>query len=353
MGGAVWKPTWLLRDEFITAQDAPLTDPRTCEPGPGQLDIADANNLLSVTSGTLKLIGDGAQTGKADENAGYTRATGLAFATKVSQVGANAVIGWSNAKADYSKTHGVTPNCGIMTTDGSFSANSNNFSTPDIVMVLRSTGCYTLAKEGGIWYTVWVHTNSTISTMYAGANNGNIGFLALDYMRVSQLPAPWTDDFCLATQRLAGARANGDTFTHTADCILDFVVATLPSDAIDFRFRVQDATNYWQLTINSAGNMELNEVVSGSATSRGTSAGTIANGDNVRILARGQNIRVYEGGAGLPVNLRITHATAANFATATAGVLTSEGTDGAITDIISWMGAPTNVTELEKIINPT
>jgi hypothetical protein len=156
----------------------------------------------------------------------------------------------------------------------------------------------------------------------------------MQFVRVAQLTAPWNaSDYGLATQQLAGARAPGDTFTHEANCLIEFTVATLPGAGtqIELRFRVQDATNYWQVTVDSTGALDLDEVVAGVVTQRGTAAGVIANGDRIVITAVGQTIKVYEANT-----LRITYATAANFATETDGELETEGTGGAVTDIVSW-----------------
>src|SRR5690606_5532771 len=97
-----------------------------------------------------------------------------------------------------------------------------------------------------------------------------------DWLCAVNLRAPWNTDYGIATQRLAGARSAGDTFTHEADCLLEFTVTTLPSaDQIEMRFRAQDASNYWQVTVDSSGNLDLDEVVGGVVTQRGTAAGVI------------------------------------------------------------------------------
>src|SRR5690348_15144558 len=41
---------YLLRDDLITPASAPLTSPRTCEPGPGTLTILDTGNAWSINS---------------------------------------------------------------------------------------------------------------------------------------------------------------------------------------------------------------------------------------------------------------------------------------------------------------
>jgi hypothetical protein len=50
-------PTWLLRDEFTTDDAAPITSPRTCEPGPGLLVVVDTEDKLSLSGGSLVCTG--------------------------------------------------------------------------------------------------------------------------------------------------------------------------------------------------------------------------------------------------------------------------------------------------------
>ena len=152
------------------------------------------------------------------------------------------------------------------------------------------------------------------------------------FIRLSLLGPPWDTDYGIATDRLAGARTAGDTFEHEADCLIEAEIDTIPSsDQIELRFRIQDANNYWRVTIDSSGNIDLDEVVSGSPTQRGTSAGVISNSDRIVIIADDETIKVYEAN-----NLRITYTSAANFKTATSGELETEGTGGAVSDIVSW-----------------
>ena len=45
---------YLLFDDFLTADPAPLVTPRTCEPGPGQMIVNDPSGVLSISSGSLR-----------------------------------------------------------------------------------------------------------------------------------------------------------------------------------------------------------------------------------------------------------------------------------------------------------
>src|SRR5690554_5370131 len=44
---------WLLRDEFLTDEAAPLASPRTAEPGPGTLTLVQNDGQMSISDGKL------------------------------------------------------------------------------------------------------------------------------------------------------------------------------------------------------------------------------------------------------------------------------------------------------------
>ena len=127
------------------------------------------------------------------------------------------------------------------------------------------------------------------------------------------------------------APAANDTFTHTADFFLEFVVATRPSSGnIDVLFRIQDASNYWILRITSAGAIQLIEVVATSPTTRASGAG-IVTGNRIICYAIDDDIVVNGGGVG-DIGI-FTYASATNFKTETAAELDDTGTGGAVTNL--------------------
>ena len=57
-GGKSWiEKNALLYDTFKTADAAPITSPRTCEPGPGTLVITDTGNNAAIVDGEFKVTG--------------------------------------------------------------------------------------------------------------------------------------------------------------------------------------------------------------------------------------------------------------------------------------------------------
>src|SRR3989338_7421083 len=74
---------FLLQDEFTTTASAPLTSPRTAEPGPGTLTITDTTNKLSILNSkavfNLNTFGDPALW----STTSFTRTAGRASISKV------------------------------------------------------------------------------------------------------------------------------------------------------------------------------------------------------------------------------------------------------------------------------
>ena len=332
--------TFLLRDDFTTAASAPLTSPRTCEPGPGTLTITDTNNKLSVASGKLTFATGGV--GAGDPGIwGSVLLVRLAGRTVMASVvcSSSAIeVGWdSNQNVSVTDcfrvaTSGTTLRDGGAVIDGGLTI--SGVTSYLVAVVQRGAGFFAFIK-GGIytnWTLIWVSisTSTSVYPAISGTFTAVIG--TVDNFRVLDLPAPFNDSYGIATQRLAGARSGGDTFTHTANCVLEYTQTTLPSASnSDFRFRRQDATNYWQVTIDSTGAFTLNEVVAGTPTQRATAAGVVSSGHRIVIVADSTTIRGYSNNV-----LRWTYSSASNFATATAGELTALGTTGAVSEVISW-----------------
>lgn len=158
----------------------------------------------------------------------------------------------------------------------------------------------------------------------------------VDYFRVAQLGGPWLDDYGIATQRLAGARSANDTFVHEANAQwVEFILTTLPSaGSITIDIRRQDANNKWQLEVTSAGAFNLNEVVAGTPTTRATIASNQA-ADRMMCVFDGARARIMRSRAGA-ISSSTMYTSVSTFTTETEGEVISLGTDGAISDLITW-----------------
>jgi hypothetical protein len=328
----------LLRDEFTTDEAAPLASPRTCEPGPGTLTAVQTDGQFSIAGGKLEYPVQATPTwgDLSIYGAALARSAGLAVIADYAHVGGNEMrFGWSAATTGGPNDVHVASGSGgvIYPVPYTVSFAVALGARYAVANILRGVGGL-FAIKGGIytdWNLLWVNAAAAGNPLYPIIANHSAQ-ATHNYMKVVRLPAPFDSDFGLATTRLAGARAAGDTATHTADCLIEYICTTRPSaGAIDMRFRQQDADNYWQVTIDSTGAITLNEVVAGVATQRGTAAGVVANGHRVVIIANGQTIRGYSNNV-----LRWTYASAANFATQTTAKLEGLGTAGAVSDIVTW-----------------
>lgn len=192
-------------------------------------------------------------------------------------------------------------------------------------------GCFFLIQGGSQWASwtlLWASVAGTANIVPAISGKD---VAQIDDFKHVDFGGAWADDYGIATVRLAGARAAGDTLTHTANCLLEFTVTTLPaSGSIQVAFRRQDASNEWYVDISSTGAIVLDEYVAGSATSRGSGTG-VANGSRITAIADGTSIRLLSD-----TTSKVLYASASNFATATAAQVLSLGTGGAVADLIAW-----------------
>ena len=343
-GGGI---TYLLRDEFTTDEAAPLTSPRAAEPGPGELTIVDVENKFSISSGKLNGLTQSTPSfSDMNVEVTVTRQIGRAFFATVNVVAGSSqgpVVGYEDVSLSgdpYNMPIGIYFNQSsqkFRLLVGAQIAQQLDYTYNtdyQVAFVPQTTGGLILMKGGTEypeWTLLYMSDNSNAATIYARLSNYAATF-ATSAWKITDLSAPFDTDYGIATDRLSGARSAGDTFTHEADCIIEYTATTVPSaNNADVHFRIQDASNYWQVRITSAGNLELNEIVAGTPTTRGSAAAVIANGDRIVIVAEGTTITVYEANT-----FRITYTSASNFQTETAGELDALGTGGSVSDIVTW-----------------
>jgi hypothetical protein len=343
---------YLVRAAFAVDRAAPL--PADYRATAGRLTILDTESKLSISGGRLQVaggratpvLGDPGLKQVAPTNVGFGRVPGRAFLHKSNRTtsGGTWRTGWSISAVATSPTTGVLHNAdqtmniivngsAAVATGQSMALNTEY----DLAYVLRATGCFILINGGAFsaWTLLWVTNVETQGAVWGHlANNNSVGTWG-DYRIVSQLGAPLNSDYGIATQRLVTPAAS-TAFTHTADAHIEATVTTLPSaGTIDLRFRQQDASNYWQVTISSTGALTLNEVVAGTPTQRATAAAAVANGNRVYLVLNGSSIKAWSNNV-----LKWTYASASGFATATGGLLNSLGTGGVVAEAISWPMLP-------------
>ena len=334
-GGAI---TFLLRDDFPVDEAAPIASPRVCDPGPGQLTITDTGNLLSIGAGVLETgIGAVSFSDPYLVSAPITRSNG--------------VLGYFKWRRDSVVTSQIrfglsTSNSNILASGHIVNLDDDNYmhspdnlilfqySAPAIyesAIILRSTGCFNLVKGVTFaeWTIVWVTDDTAITPLYLVANNyENSG--EFDTARVAELSSPWSVDDGVATDKIASPDVS-DLYTHEADCLIEFTVDTLATMGQEqFHFRAVDGGNYWQVALNFNNSIALHEVVDSSPTIRGSANSAVHDGSRIVILCDDEAITIFSD---VP---EFVYSNAANFKTETAGKLSRLGTDGVVSDLITW-----------------
>lgn len=335
--------TYLLLDRFTTNASAPLSSPRTCEPGPGTLTIADTGNRLSISGS--KLIFTGSTSGGTDPRLtgpSQARLAGRAIISTLNCVLTGEILfGWATdalgtnlSYRQYLRSSGTAGLVDVWESGLVGQATGTLAASTDtrFACIMRSTGMfYVLGNK-----LQWVGVSGSgalypVMTYWFGIT-GQI----LDDFRVIDLSAvnsAWATDYGIATTRLAGARSAGDTFTHTANCLIEWTTTTLDGSASHIiGFRRQDATNYWWVQVNSSGAFNLWEQIAGVNNLRGsTGGGTVTNGHRIVMVLDGTTIKGYSNNV-----LRWTYSSASNFALSTAGVVIQLGAAGVLSDLVAW-----------------
>lgn len=138
------------------------------------------------------------------------------------------------------------------------------------------------------------------------------------------------------TKTSVGTSAGSTATAPSADFVTYISLTTLQTGGtFEYRFRIQDANNYWRVTVNTSGDIDLSEVVTGTPTSRASSLAVVADGETIVIQAYGTTINVWADAN------RDTYTSATNFQTATGVELESLGTDGVVAAVDLYEYYPT------------
>lgn len=335
-GGGGGGLTFLLRDDFLTDEAAPLASPRTAEPGPGMLTITDTGNKLSISSGALQMLGNANGNPGFWSSTAYARRAGLAHFVKWSAATISQfyVACWDTNQAAAPVNGFSMHGTDLRIWDGGSSlvvgaiASSIDYT---VATILRATGYFNMVKGGAFsqWTLVWVNAASSDASLYA-ANTQNSASLqaTLDTFRVCDLPAPFDTDYGLATQRIASPVAN-DTIASEANAVIEDTWTAVTGETFELSVRRTDDNNRWILRGDQGGStVKLIEVNAGSETERASAAQTWTNTTSYRVVVvqDGNTIRGYVANV-----LKWTYSSASFNNTAT-GIKTNK----AGSNLISW-----------------
>jgi hypothetical protein len=344
---------YLLRENFLENDAAPITSPLPATPGPGQTVWNNAA-LWEVVNGVAQTTASSAGTLPIMSVAGgYPRAAGMAFSASVAQnpqgPGPNEtvspIMGWGNSTT--AVTTPVVSGLFFQTVSGLFTATELGHATGttptidvpvvstyyDFCFVLRNTGSFSIIGNK----IAFIHKQDTTTPMYPviGQIGANRHTPQIKNVRVGRLGGSWLSDTGIATSILSGARNVGDTFIHEPNSLwVEFVLTTIPSAGnVEIDIRRQDANNKWMLQVTSAGAYNLVEVVSGTPTIR--LATTATTGDRLICIMDGANAKLLRWrSAGSSATT--TYTSVSTFTTQTQGELISLGTGGAVSDIEAY-----------------
>jgi len=342
--------SYLLRDDFTDTAAAPIGATRAATPGPGTLNITDtAGTRVSVASGVLSLVGNGGW-----NQAGFwytpaiTRGAGVTVRMKIAS-GAGAGAGEIMLTSSQDANFLGYSNLGVETeSSGSFRARRTSGATsPPINIlsrlvgawynVLRVNGRYILHDDGANVDLLWWDDWSSTATLYLGATHLSSGF----QINFDDVAVPETALFDIGSLAIASDsfnRANGSlgntdgagheegnggsgaawtaqsgtwgitsnkaqasalgsgiavaTATSSTEDVLIECDLVRSGGVVGIVARWEDSNNYLR-AYHDGTNAVLQEVVSGTATTRITAAATYAANASIRLHLRGQRAMLY------------------------------------------------------------
>lgn len=313
---------YLFRDQFTTDDAAPITSPRTCEPGPGTWTVVDTENKISTASGALTFAGGKAAAVYGNpamySTATIARASGMALIGTLDALGASEVaeFGW-----DSNQTTGIQEGVRSVSTS-SINVQSAAFKAANLAISYPATIYVIQRAPAGSWIAWstateaaklrWVNSTDTTADMYVAINSNNAAYTA-DNVRVVRLPAFASD--ALVYTAYTASPANPATSTMTADAVVEVTWTAGAGETFELSVRRTDDNNRWIHRCDQAGStMKIMEVAGGIETERASSSQTWTAGTAYRIvvIADGQVLRQWAGST-----LRNTYSSAATNETAT------------------------------------
>ena len=386
---------YLLRDEFTTAESAPLSTPRTSEPGPGTLTMTENSGAaLDIVSGELVTTGPTlADWGKCafDIGTAVVRTAGRMLLTELKMAGGIGIL--SVGFNDLGSLEAGSANCPAVFY---WASNTTKIHGGDIVdqvqvgdwtadtfyklaLIQRATGWHWMAKGGTefpSWTLLWSQATGTTTNLYPQLvqHAGTPRVATVKYFNVPEpawVPVPLASDSfnranssTLGSTDGAGAEESGgsglvwtdivgnceivsNAFTtngpgndsSTVDTGEADVIIQFDSDDRNVSIVIRGngaADDYWYCNIDSGGNTSIVEVLSGTPTTRASATPGIASGA-VKLLAVAddEDITFYVDGGD-----RLTYGSAAAYKTATSHGIRLGSSVPNIDNFVVWPRKP-------------
>lgn len=309
LAGLIVPVTYLLRDQFPGSASAPLTSPRTSDPGPGTLTITDTGNKFSIASG--RLVNTTAQSAFTDPvlaGALLTRTPGRVLRGIIK--GAGWRLGFGNSG------DAATPRAGIQAFAGNFYQMENGVGSVvvpqtnsidyDLLVIQNDTGAITAVK-GGAWaaYTM-LYPNiyqdpggnqraGSTKVLYSVANSAT----ELDTVELFDVGGIWSRSYSYAAYANYNPALPVAAFAApSADMCIYIMWYAAAASIFEVYFRHTDDNNTWIVRGNSSdGTVRLIEKVAGVETDRTpyTAAVGATSGSFNQIVIRAEGTRITVG----------------------------------------------------------
>lgn len=330
-GAAVFN--YLLLDRFTTAAAAPLTTPRTAEPGPGTLTITDTGSRLSISGGKIVCV-SGAAAASIVSPSSFTRQAGRAMlmSVDIGAAGGNAIFfGWSGGGRIFiNNSHQIelyeSGNQQIVL------ASSTNPSNLRYAIIMRPSG-YWYAVKGSAsglsfpnWRLCYVTAVDAGNRQLQWSPNSNTSAMTGDDFAVVDLPAPWTATDGPATTHITNTSA-GQTATATSgEDSVEHTIVAQAGVTQELMVRRTDDNNCIIIRMDqAAGTIAVVEKNAGVETVKNSTAQTWVASTTYRIFVMmiGSTIRTSVGAT----NATRNNATSTFSQTATGVKVSHAGTD--------------------------
>ena len=318
-GGETWiRANALLYDKFTTAAAAPITSPRTCEPGPGLATIVDTENKFTIAGASLVCAGGKAAPGYGDPGIWLGRNNAGSPATQTTVAGDAAFLDFVINTGGYFEFGADTAVSGALFVPyWYFEPNLLNLFVADqslglvplgpittstqlkLMRVQRSdTIGYYFIKDGKL---LWPSAATTAGTpSYVAIANYSTAFTAADLalLPLADYNAAWGGDWTEVTDTDATPAATESVDRDAGSALIELGDITLPSDAMAVQIRRVDTTNYTTLDIAADGSATIKETIAGSegAALVSIGAGGISDASSLKVLDNAGAVKVFSAG---------------------------------------------------------
>jgi len=303
-GGGTWiSKNALLYDTFTTPDAAPITSPRTCEPGPGTLTISQTNNPFSIVGGELDVDQVAAAAHylisadtlmATDGNAVFTLGVTGRTPEGTSRVGGMAstgavLDGWALYGTSY-----IRPMVGV----GTIVTGRTGAGPHSIAQVRRSaTGVFHLYLDGSVWKLEWLHNAAAFGTYkYAGIYDYDGDFKVQDLvvLPLADYNSAWGGDWTEVTDTKTNP-ASLTTFDCAADSHINKTFTHEDGKVVRLWWRFTDASNYMELYTAGTTDLIFRKDVLGSLSTLATLSGVLTDGVSaeIDIISEGSSIKVF------------------------------------------------------------